>query len=170
MTVSPRARKAALTAHVMSSVGWLGAVVAFLALAIVGSTSQDDQLIRAALLAMRPITWFVLVPLAFASLLTGLVSSLTTTWGLFRHYWVLFKLLLNLIATVVLLVYTETVDFVAGITAEGALSGADLRALAGSPQLHAVLALVVLIASTVLAVYKPRGLTSYGRRKQEEQR
>ncbi|SFB56724.1 Predicted integral membrane protein [Amycolatopsis marina] len=170
MTMSPRTRKAALTAHVISSVGWLGAVFAFLALAVVGSTSQDDQLVRAALLVMRPITWFVLVPLAFASLLTGLVSALGTTWGLFQHYWVLFKLLLNLIATVVLLVYTQTVDFVADTAAEGTLSGENLRALAGSPQLHAALALLVLLVSTVLAVYKPRGLTSYGRRKQDEQR
>jgi hypothetical protein len=170
MTMSPRIRKAALTAHVTSSVGWLGAVVAFLALAVVASSSQDDQLIRAALLVMRPITWIALVPLAVASLLTGLVSALGTTWGLFRHYWVLFKLLLNLIATVVLLVYTQTVGFVADTAAEDALSGADLRALAGSPQLHAVLALALLLTCTVLAVYKPRGTTSYGRRKQDEQR
>ena len=170
MTMSPRTRKAALTAHVISSVGWLGAVVAFLALAVVGSTSQDDQLVRAALLVMRPMTSFVLVPLAFTSLFTGLVSALGTTWGLIRHYWVLFKLLLTLIATVVLLVYTQTVGFVADTAAEGALSGNNLRALAGSPQLHATLALLVLLVSTVLAVYKPRGLTPYGQRKQHEQR
>ncbi len=36
MTMAPGVRKLALTAHVASSVGWLGAVVAFLALSIVG--------------------------------------------------------------------------------------------------------------------------------------
>ncbi|MGH8933676.1 MAG: hypothetical protein ACRDZO_24355 [Egibacteraceae bacterium] len=90
MTMTPRLRKFALTAHATSSVGWLGAVVVFLALAVVGLTSQDAQTVRGAYLVMEPAAWFVL-PLAIASLLTGLVSSLGTTWGLFRHYWVLFK-------------------------------------------------------------------------------
>ena len=92
MTMTPRLRKLALTVHVTSSVGWLGAVMAFLALAIVGLASQNTQTVRAVYLAAVPITWYVLVPLAVASLLTGLTSSLGTPWGLFRHYWVLFKL------------------------------------------------------------------------------
>lgn len=50
-------------------------------------TSQDAQLDRAAHLAMELTALFVIVPLAFASLLTGLVQALGTTWGLFRDYW-----------------------------------------------------------------------------------
>lgn len=41
--MTPRLRKVALTAHVASSVGWLGAVVVFLAIAVVGVTSDDPQ-------------------------------------------------------------------------------------------------------------------------------
>jgi hypothetical protein len=108
MIMAPRVRKLVLTAHVASSVGWLGAVVAFLGLAVVGVTNQDAQTVRGAYLVMEPAAWLVLVPLAFASLLTGLIQSLGTTWGLFRHYWVVFKLLLNLMATIVLLTYMET--------------------------------------------------------------
>jgi hypothetical protein len=52
MTMRPRLRKFALTAHVTSSVGWLGAVAGFLALAVAGLTSQDAQMVRAAYLAM----------------------------------------------------------------------------------------------------------------------
>ena len=103
MTMTPRLRKFALTAHVVSSVGWLGAVAGFLALAAAGLTSQDAQMVRAAYLAMELIAWFVIVPLALASLLTGLVQSVGTTWGLFRHYWVLAKLLVTVLATIVLL-------------------------------------------------------------------
>src|ERR687892_2110884 len=114
MTMTPRVRKLALTAHVASSVGWLGAVAAFLALAVVGLTSDDGETVRGAYLVMEPAAWFVLVPLAFASLVTGLVQSLITTWGLFRHYWVVFKLLINVVATTVLLMYTRTFDSLAG--------------------------------------------------------
>jgi hypothetical protein len=113
---------------------------------------------------MEPAAWLVLVPLAFASLLTGLIQSLGTTWGLFRHYWVVFKLLLNLMATIVLLTYMETFAVMADVAAD---PSADLGMVRNaSPGLHASLALLVLVVAVVLAVYKPRGMTRYGRRKQ----
>jgi len=168
MIMPPRVRKFALTAHVTTTVGWLGAVVVFLALAVVGLTSQHAQTVRGAYLVMEPAAWFVLVPLAFASLLTGIVQSLGTPWGLFRHYWVLFKLLITVFATIVLLMYMETFRLMAGVAAD---PSADLDVVRNaSPRLHAALALLVLLVATVLAVYKPRGMTRYGRRKQHEQR
>jgi uncharacterized membrane protein len=164
MTMTPGVRKFALTAHVASSVGWLGAVAGFLAVAVVGATSRDAQTVRGAYLVMEPAAWFVLVPLALASLLTGLVQALGTTWGLFRHYWVLFKLLINVAATIVLLTYMATFRFMADVAAD---PSADLSVVRNpSPVLHAAAALLLLLAATTLAVYKPRGLTPYGWRKQ----
>jgi hypothetical protein len=168
ITLPPAVRKFALTAHVVSSVGWLGAIVAFVALAVVGLTSQDAETVRGAYLVMEPAAWFVLVPLAFASLLTGLVQSLGTTWGLLRHYWVVFKLLINLVATTVLLVYMETFSYMAAVAADPKAELGGVRN--PSPLLHAALALLLLVVATTLAVYKPRGTTPYGRRKQREQR
>jgi hypothetical protein len=166
MTIGPRLRQLALTAHVASSVGWLGAVAGFLALAVVGLTSEDAETARGAYLVMEPAAWFILVPLAVASLLTGLVQSLATTWGLFRHYWVLFKLLINVFATVVLLMYMETFSYMADVAADPT---ADLGVVRNSsPALHAGAALLLLLTATTLAVYKPRGLTPYGQRKQHE--
>lgn len=97
MTMTPHLRKFALTAHVTASVGSLGAVAVFLALAVAGLTRQDDRMVRAAYIAMEFTAWYVIVPLVLAALLTGLVQSLGTTWGLFRHYWVLAKLLLTVL-------------------------------------------------------------------------
>jgi hypothetical protein len=166
VTLTPRLRKLVLTAHVTSSVGWLGAVAGFLALAIVGLSSEDAQTVRGAYLVMEPAAWFVLVPLAFASLLTGLVQSLTTKWGLFRHYWVLFKLIINVFATTVLLVYMGTFSSMARVAAD---PGANLGVVRNtSPMLHAGIALVLLLVATTLAVYKPQGLTPYGQRKQRD--
>jgi uncharacterized membrane protein len=158
----PRVRRLALTAHVGVSVGWLGAVAAFLALSIVGLAAQDEQTMRAAYLAMESTGWFVLVPLALASLLTGLLQATGTRWGLFRHYWVVFKLLINVAATMVLLIYMETFNSMAEVAAD---PSSDLVAVRNaSPVLHAALALLLLLAATILAVYKPEGLTPYGRR------
>ena len=165
MTMSPCLRKFALTVHVTTTVGWLGAVVAFLGLAVVGLTNQDAQTVRGAYLVMEPTAWFVLVPLAFASLLTGIVQSLGTTWGLFRHYWVLFKLLITVFATIVLLIYIETLSLMADLASD---PSADLGAVRDdSPLVHTVLALLLLLVATALAVFKPRGMTRYGWRKQQ---
>jgi hypothetical protein len=168
MTMPPRLRKFALTAHVTASVGWLGAVACFLALAVVGLTSQDSQTARGAYLVMEPAARFILVPLAVASLLTGLVQSLGSAWGLFQHYWVLFKLLINVVATIVLFTYMQTFRAMAVLAAD---PRAELDVVRNpSPALHAALALVLLLLATVLAVYKPRGMTGYGRRRQRQRR
>ena len=170
MTMTPRLRRVALTAHVVSSVGWLGAVVAFLALAVASLTSQDAQTVRAAYLAMELIGWDALVPLSLASLLTGLVQSLGTKWGLFRHYWVLFKLLITVLSTIVLLIHMETLTYLSGVAAETTLSSGDLSGLKDpSPVLHAGAGLLLLLVAATLSVYKPRGMTRYGRRKQQEE-
>jgi len=166
MTLSPRTRRLALTAHVVASVGWLGAITVFLGLAVAGLTVQDAQKVRGAYLAMDLTAWSVLVPLAIASLLTGIVQSLGTSWGLFRHYWVLVKLVITVVATVVLLLYTQTIGSLASIAAEQSELG-ELRN--PSPVVHAAVALVLLLVTTALAVYKPRGLTRYGWRKQQQE-
>ena len=167
MSMTLGLRKFALTAHVISSVGWLGAVAGFLALVVAALTSQDAQTARAAWIAMELTGWFAIVPLALASLLTGLVMSLGTEWGLFRHYWVLIKLLLTILATIVLLLNMQTVSFLAGVAAE--TNSADLGGLKGE-LLHAGGGLLVLLVVATLSVYKPRGITRYGWRKQHEQR
>jgi hypothetical protein len=171
MPMTPRLRKLMLTAHVTSSVGWLGAVAVSLALGVAGLTSQDAQTVRGAYLTLELTGWFVLVPLSLASLLTGLVQSLGTTWGLFRHYWVLFKLLITVVATIVLLLYMQTLSYLAAIAAETTSSSGALAELRNpSPVLHAGGALLLLLVATTLAVYKPRGMTRYGQRKQHERR
>src|SRR5947208_3610876 len=162
------ARKLALTTHITSSVGWLGSVVAFLALAIAGITSHDPQVVRAAYRAMHLTTWFVIVPLSLASLLTGLVDSLGTPWGLFRHYWVVTKLLLTVLATIILLVHTQPIDRVADVAARMNLAASDLRQVRLQLVGDAAAALFVLIVTTTLCVYKPCGMTPYGIRREFE--
>lgn len=150
-------RKFSLTVHVSASVGWLGAVVAFLALAITGVTSEDVQTIRAVSIALQPLTQWVIVPLALASLLTGVVQALGTPWGLFRHYWVVIKLLLTLIATAVLLLTVEPIRALATYAAEQPDVGANVQAAISSLVLHSGGGLIVLLVITTLSVYKPVG-------------
>ncbi|GAA4388624.1 hypothetical protein [Hymenobacter koreensis] len=157
MTFSPPLRKFVLTAHITFSVGWLGAVAAFLALAIAGLTSEDPQLVRAAYLAMGLSGWFVIVPSSLGSLATGVVQALGTPWGLFKHYWVLVKLMLTVGATLLLLLHMQPVTYLAEVAAKTDLSTTDLRGLRLQLLADAVAALVVLLAATAISVYKPWG-------------
>jgi hypothetical protein len=169
VTMSPGLRKFALAVHLTVSVGWVGAVAAYLALDMTAATGEDAQALRAAYLAMESIARFVIVPLALASLLTGLVMSLGTKWGLFRHYWVLISLVLTLVATAVLLVETRAISSLADMAADPTTSGEDLRAMPNT-LVHSIGGTVVLLVVLVLNTYKPQGLTRYGWRKLQAER
>ena len=171
MMLSAGLRKLALTAHVTFSVGWLGAVAGFLALAVAAFTSSDARIVRSAYLAMELTATFAIVPLCLASLLSGIVQSLGTSWGLIRNYWVLFKLLINVFATVVLLLHMNALRYFADAASDNSLTDTGMLALRSpSPVIHAGGALFLLAVATTLAVYKPRGVTPYGRRKELEAR
>jgi len=165
--MAPGLRKLVLTVHLASSLGWIGAVVAYLVLGVSAVTSYDAQTVRGAWIAMELTGWSAIVPLALGSLLTGLVMALGTSWGLFRHYWVLISLVLTVFCAVILLLHMPTVSSLADAARE-----ADRTVLSrlGGDLLHPGVGLLVLLVITGLNVYKPRGLTPYGWRKQREQR
>lgn len=170
MTMTASIRKLALTAHVTSSVGWLGAVGGFLALAIAGLVHQDAETARAAYIAMDLTAWLVIVPLSIASLPTGLLMSLGTEWGLFRHYWVVAKLVITVLATLILLAHMQPIGHMADVVRATTLARGELAGLRIQLVADAGAALVALLLATVLSVYKPRGMTAYGKNRQYELR
>ena len=151
MNAPPRLRKAIVTAHVVSSVGWLGAVCAYASLDVAAVTSPDIQLVRGAYVAMELIAYSAIVPLALVTVVVGLVTACSTPWGVFRHYWVIVKLLLTLVAAAVLLVETQTISALAA----AAVSAIDPRELPGTLP-HSIGGVVVLLMVTVLSIFKPK--------------
>lgn len=165
MIMTPSRRKLTLTFHVVTSVGWLGAVAAFMILSIAAVTSQRAEIVTSAYLSMNLIGEFLIVPLSLAAFLTGIIQSLGTPWGLFRYYWVLVKFALTLGATVLLLLH----QFTAVASAAKLVAGSTLGMLPAvgrlGPKLvgDSGLAVLVLMAATTLSIYKPWGLTQFGR-------
>lgn len=155
-------RKLVLSVHLTFSVGWVGAVIAYLALGIAATASRVDETVRASLIAMELTGWYAIVPLALLSLVTGIVVALGGKWGLFRHYWVSFSLVLTVVAAVVLLLHMPTVTSTANLARVA--SGAQLHALGGDLA-HPAIGLVVLLVVQFLNLYKPKGMTRYGQRK-----
>ena len=166
MTMTPGIRKLVLTAHVVTSVGWLGAAAASLALAVAGFTSPDLQLVRAAYLMMDVTARFVLLPLSVASLVTGTIQSLGTRWGLFRHYWIVTKLVINLLGTIVMVLYLQSLHDLASVARGLTSMDGDLDLLrTPAVTLRASVALGHLLVATALSIYKPHRLTRLGRRR-----
>ena len=169
MTLPASIRKFTLTAHITASVGWLGSVASFLALAIAGAISRDDHTVRSAYVALQIVASVIIVPLSFASLITGLVQSLGTAWGLFRHYWVIAKLIINVLSTLTLLLHMNAVRYMADAAMRKTVLSGDLRSVRLQLIADAAAAVVALLIATFLSVYKPRGITPYGWRKQREE-
>jgi hypothetical protein len=165
MTMPPRWRKFVLTLHIVTSVGWIGALAAYLVLDIAATSGGDVAMVRAAYGAMEMVARYAIVPLAFAALLIGILNALGTPWGLFRHYWVAMSLVLTVFATAVLMSEIRTI----GYLAETAAGIADPRTLPGT-LVHSVGGLLVLLVIMTLSIYKPRGMTRYGWRKQQQER
>lgn len=161
--MGPSARRALVAGHIVVSVGWIGAAAAYLAIAVAAAASRDAATVRAAWIAMDVVGWFALVPLAGLALATGLWLSLASSWGLFRHYWVVIALVLTVLSVAVLLLHMPAVSAGAAI----ARSGDDAAVVGlGGDVGHPAGGLLVLLTVAVLNVYKPRGLTRYGRRRQ----
>ena len=91
-------RKLGLTLHVVASVSWLGAVLGFLALTVPALWSAQAFVVRSAYVSMDVLARFAILPLCVASLITGVIQSLISPWGLLQHYWVAFKLVLNVLS------------------------------------------------------------------------
>jgi hypothetical protein len=162
MTMPPRVRRFMLTIHVSASVGWLGAIAAYIALNVPALTSNQPQTVRAAYLMMEPVAVYAIVPLAVTSLITGIVQALGTPWGLLRHYWVLISLVLTAFATLVLIGHVSEIRAMAAVASDPT---ADIRTR--GDLFHSVGGLIVLLIPLWLNMYKPRGLTRYGWRRQQ---
>jgi hypothetical protein len=163
MTRMPHSvRKLALTAHVTTSVAWMGGVACFLALSIAGFTSQQHSTVQAAYVAMNLICWSVVAPLSVVSPISGLVQAIGTPWGLSKHYWVLVKLLVTVPCTLALLLHMLPTTQLAAAAMQGALVDEAMRELRVQLIADSAVALVALSLVVALAVYKPRGLTRAG--------
>lgn len=164
MRFSPSSRKLVLTLHIITTIGWLGSVAAYIPIAVYVLTNNNAEMIQSAIHIMSLVVNFIIVPMAFASLLTGVALSLGTRWGLFQHYWILCKLLLTAVALFVLVGYTQGLNEMAAT-----ISSIEISILQDREHLaHTIGGLLVLIVATVLSVYKPKGVTRYGWRKQME--
>ena len=171
-SLSRRQRKLVLTAHIAISVGLLGISVAMLVLGTVGATTADPASSRAVYLSMGIFTRGVIQPAAVGALVTGVVLSLGTSWGLLKHYWIVAKLALTVAAVLcgIFVVRPLVQQAIAATSGAAPLTTPD----PGSAPMLLIAAsaanVLMLGAATVISVYKPWGAIARGRREAQTTR
>ncbi|MFI7018737.1 DUF2269 domain-containing protein [Streptomyces sp. NPDC050164] len=155
-----RARRAVLVVHVTASASWLGLTLGLLALGTTAATTGSAVTVEASVRAMKLFADRLLLPVAFLTLLSGLVLSLGTPWGLARYRWVCTKFWLAL-ATTTATVFALRPGVNSAVTA--VVAGGPLPD-AGDVLFGPVVSLSAYVFMTVISVLKPWGLTRRGRR------
>ncbi|MET7376383.1 hypothetical protein [Micromonospora arida] len=159
-------RKVWLTLHVGIGVGWLGISTGMLLLSIIGATAGSHELQHGAYLLLGSFEILLAIPSVFLTIITGVVISLGTPWGLLKHKWVLVKLVIALALPFLAFFEGPWIEELEARSAAGQIeTGATGMLLIGAMGLFAAL----LWTATILSVFKPGGRTRWGRRKDEAQ-
>ena len=151
-------RKLLLTLHISASVSWLGVAVGFFALTVAGQQNPSMEVYP----ALNTLARTVLFPLSILTLTTGIVQALLTPWGLWKHYWVVFKLFFTLVAAGVMWNEMGTVSTLSDMTR---VPNPDLHHQGlGGLAVHSGVGALLLLGINLLSVLKPRGETGWGAR------
>lgn len=157
--LTPAARKAVLVLHIVSGIGWMGVDIALLVLLITARTTNDAALAISGFNAIGMIVPMAVPPLSLSILVTGIILGLGTRWGLVRYWWVLVKLLLSLVMTV--LVFVSLVPAVSSMTILSAttISADAVRASLGTlPTMllfPPIVSFLMLGVAAILSIFKP---------------
>jgi hypothetical protein len=163
----PALRKTILVLHICSGISWMGVDLALLVLLIIARTTDDPTLVLSGFTAIGMIVPAVIPPLSLAILATGLSLGLGTRWGLLRYWWVLIKLVLSLVMTV--LVFVSLVPAVSSIAVDSTASQsaealrASLGALPTMLFFPPIVSFLMLGIATVLSIFKPWRTTPWSR-------
>ncbi|CAM5780763.1 MULTISPECIES: hypothetical protein [Brevibacillus] len=93
--LSIRKKQLIIIIHVLSVVCWLGGAMVMLLLGMYMLKAENGEQLYYTLDNMHLVDVVFIRYTAVVALLTGIVLSVWTNWGLFKHYWILIKLILT---------------------------------------------------------------------------
>ncbi|CAH1201890.1 hypothetical protein [Paenibacillus sp. JJ-223] len=82
--------------HVISASSWIGGTLGMLLLGLYLYSAANGEQLAYTLASMEIIDENLLKYPALMTLLTGILLSIWTQWGLVKHYWIVIKLILTL--------------------------------------------------------------------------
>ncbi|AHH97475.1 glucan phosphoethanolaminetransferase (alkaline phosphatase superfamily) [Kutzneria viridogrisea] len=155
--VGKRTRQLLVFVHVAVSVGWMGAGAANVVLAMTAGYTASAEVRQVCYQMIDQVDGFVVIPIAFAALASGVLLCLVTPWGLARYWWVLVKLVL----TVAVIGYST---FGLGTWVEDSIAASTRGVespVAGQLAYGAGLNIAAFLFMTWLSVAKPWGKTPW---------
>ncbi|MBM7553354.1 hypothetical protein [Thalassobacillus pellis] len=91
MNLSIKPRRWLLIFHLLFCAIMFGNMVTFLLLSIAASSTEDSNLMEACYQIMHLLSETSVRASTFATIITGVLLSVWTKWGLFKYYWILAK-------------------------------------------------------------------------------
>ncbi|MEO3923041.1 hypothetical protein ABGB07_04065 [Micromonosporaceae bacterium B7E4] len=158
---SARLRKVLLAVHLVCTGAWLGIGAVMVALALIGARTGDEQTSASAYRFMEIFDQTVLPMGSVSGTLSGVFLAFVTKWGVFRHYWVVVKLVLAVAVFAAAFLFLH--DAVVRAAGHGDVPTSLAVLLIGG----FLTAFAAIVAATVISVYKPWGRTGRGRREAE---
>lgn len=161
MTLSRRTRRTLVLLHVLASMSWIGVDLVIGVLSFTGLTTDDPRTMATAYGGLALFAVPLLLVLGLLTLATGALLGLGTRFGLLRYWWVVVKLVISVVLTVLVLVALRPTLDVAAVetaTVDPTLADrlTDVRFNMIFPPLVSTTALVV---AAWLGVFKPSGPT-----------
>lgn len=156
-------RNTILVAHIATSVAWLGVSLVMLTLAITARTGDSRVNAHSTYWTMHLLAVDLVIPLSLTVLAVGITIGLGT-WGLLRYRWVVTKLSLTIIATVLALLAlpAQTGSALHASGPHGDL--ADMHSAGTNLIIAAAVSISLYLTLITLSVVKPWGRTARGSR------
>jgi len=147
--------------HVGIGVGWLGLSLGMLTLSLTGLLTSSAAVRHAAYEIFHIFDLAIVIPSVVLTIVTGLVLSLGTPWGLIKYRWVLAKFMISLSIPATAVIQSKWVRELAARTVDPAAEPGTLGVL-----LTVVVGCysVLLWTATALSILKPWGRTRWGHR------
>ena len=166
--ITIRQKRWLLSAHILCAVAWLGAALCSLIFSLTALFTIDAHLLNATYVFADILDKAILRGGAIGALITGILLSVLTQWGLIRFYWIIVKEIVSVLCIVVGIIISGWNDNAISLTAHKGLQVfhnplyLTNRTLVFMGICFQILALSGVI---VISVFKP-----WGQRKRQESR
>jgi hypothetical protein len=159
--ISVTQRRWLLSAHLLFSAIMFGGAVAFLILSITAVNTSDEGVLKACYTSMHVLAKTSVRASTIGALVTGILLSVLTQWGLFKFYWIIAKQGFMLLAILLGPISMEflTLRAVTITSSEGlnALNNPSFTVNNGLMWIGIIVQIVCVGGMFVISVFKPWG-------------
>lgn len=160
-------RKWLLALHLIFSGIMIGGAVAFLIFSITAASTDDEGVLKACYFCMYVLAKTSIRASTIGALVTGILLSVLTRWGLFRFYWIMVKEVLTLLAVALgpVGMYYWSLKAMTLTSAEGLNAIKNPVFIVNNGQLWTGIALQIISLTAIFAisVFKPWGSRNQSR-------